>query len=801
MRKMMRTTMSMLCMAMAISTFLTGCSNTIETGSSDTREIPVEAPNSETIEMTTSETSETDSNSETSPITESATSVNVVNLNAPYTINTSGIFTERDLRTDYTINTTIALDGDSAEIQGNGATVDGSVITITEEGVYAVSGTLTDGQIVVNADGAKVQIVFMNADITCSSAPAVYVENAKKVFLTLADGSTNTISDGADYADQTDGAPDATIYSKDSLTINGTGSLTVNGNYNEGITSKDDLVIAGGNITVNSVGNAVKGKDYIAIADGNITINAGGDGLKATNATDEGMGFVYIQGGTLNITAEEDGIQAETEFVAEGGNVTVNSGGGTANAQPHMGDMMGGFGGGGMGGFGRGGWSQAETQNGTQPTPPDGQTPPEWNQDGTQHAPADGMPEAQTENTAHVANGGNIVNLVETNIDTNSADTSTEDTTISTKGIKAGTILYIGSGSFDVNTADDALHSNGDLYIAGGEISLSAGSKGIHADAKAEISSGTVNITESYEGIEAKDILVSGGTVNVVSSDDGFNASDGSDEGARGNAVSCSLTISGGNVYVNAGGDGLDSNGDLLVSGGIVIVDGPTNSGNGSLDSNSSLQCTGGLLVAVGASGMAEYPEGTQETIVMTTASSHEGGTLVTICDADGNEIFSYEPSKSWNSFIVSSSVLESGQTYTAYIGGTSTADNENGLYEPSGYQNDGTEEGSVTIESTVGFIGESGNMMGGGFGGDMGHGNFNPDDMQFPTDENGETVNPFENGGMGRGMKGDFNPDDMQLPTDENGETVNPFENGGHKGNRSGSESFRPENQETQQG
>ena len=799
MKKMMKTTMNMLCMAMALSVFVTGCSQTVETDSSQNI---TEAPDSkilETLEATVSETSEdtpdeTTAN-EVTPAENSATNASFVNLNAPYTTNTSNLFTERDLRTDYVINTTIILD-DSTEIQGSGATVDGSVITITQEGVYAVSGTLKDGQIVVNADGAKVQIVLMGADITCSNAPAIYVENAKKVFLTLAENATNTISDGANYADITDGAPDAAIYSKDSFTINGNGSVVVNGNYHDGITSKDDLVIAGGNITVNAVDDGIKGKDYVAVADGNITINAKGDGLKATNATDAGMGFVYIQGGTLNITAEQDGIQAETELIAEGGNVNIVSAGGTSNAKAHTNnDMMGGGFGGGMGGFKRGEWSQDDTQqDGTQPTPPDGQIPSDFAQGGNPPTPPDGQTPPDgfpSENTAYVENIAGMMNLMDTNV-SDTTNTATDDTSISTKGMKAGTLLYIGGGSFNVNTADDALHSNGDLYVAGGEVTLSAGSKGIHADAKAEISNGSVNITESYEGIEAKDIVVSGGTVNLVSSDDGFNASDGSAEGARGNAVSCTLTISGGNVYVNAGGDGLDSNGDLLVSGGIVVVDGPTNSGNGALDSNSSLQCTGGLLVAVGASGMAEYPTGTQETIVMTTASSHEGGTLVTICDADGNEVFSYQPSKSWNSFIVSSSVLESGQTYTAYIGGTSTATNENGLYEPSGYQNDGTEEGTVTLSDSVNFIGESGNMMGGGFAGGMGrggmNGDFNPENMQLPTDENGETVNPFENGGMGRG---NFNPDDIQGGG-----------RGGHmKGGRPDGNGFTPDAQNVQQG
>ncbi|MDE6091733.1 MAG: carbohydrate-binding domain-containing protein, partial [Ruminococcus sp.] len=210
----------------------------------------------------------------------------------------SELFSERDLNPDYSNPTAeIVLNGDSAEVNGNGVSVNGSTVTITGEGIYIINGTLDDGQIIVDADKNKVQLVLDNATINCSNSSAIYVASAKKTFITLADGSKNYISDGSvyEFADSAEDEPDAAIFSKDSLTLNGNGELEVNGNYNNGIRSKDDIVITGGKITVNAVGNAVKGKDYVAVADGDLTLTAGGNGINSSNNTDASMGFVYIE--------------------------------------------------------------------------------------------------------------------------------------------------------------------------------------------------------------------------------------------------------------------------------------------------------------------------------------------------------------------------------------------------------------------------------------------------------------------------------------------------------------------------
>ncbi|MBE6851453.1 MAG: carbohydrate-binding domain-containing protein [Ruminococcus sp.] len=603
-----------------------------------------------------------------------------------YVSDISSIFTERDLRNSYDEPiAVITCSGNSAAVTGSGASVNGSDITITDEGVYMISGTLNDGQILVNSSG-KVQLVLDGASLSCSDSAPIYVQQAKKCFLTLAEGSENFVSDGSTYvyAQEGDNEPDAAIFSADSLTINGSGKLTVNGNYNEGITCKDDIVITSGSLHITSVCNGIKGKDYVAIAGGDITVEAGGDGIKSNNATDDGRGFVYVQDGTITVNAQEDGIQAETEFIAAGGTFHITSGGGIANAVPKQKDDFG----------GRGGFK----------------------------------------------NWGNY----------DETDTA-EENSVSIKGIKAGTLLYISGGEFTIDAADDTLHSNTDICICGGKMEMQAGGDGVHADGLADFTGGTLCVTQSNEGIEAAGIRVSGdASLEVTASDDGFNASDGTSQGAMGTfSDGCALEISGGTVYVNADGDGLDSNGDLLVSGGTVIVDGPTNSGNGALDGNGSIYCTGGLLIAAGSSGMAEYPKGSQNTAVITLDSMAQGNTPVTICDADSKEIIRHTPTKTFNSFIISCPDLKDGETYTVYT--------------------DSTEIGSFTVEDTISYIGTVNGMNGGFHGGFPGgnHGNGmgggrgeRPQDMEIPTDENG-------NPSMPEGMRP---PHGMEMPTDENG-------------------------------
>ena len=607
----------------------------------------------------------------------------------------SDLFSNRDLNPEYNTTAEITLKDTTAEISGSGVTVKDSVVTINSEGVYHITGKLSNGQIIVNAEKSKVQLILDNADINCSYSSPIYAVSSDKLFITLV--GENTLTDGENYiySDDSD-EPDSCIFSKDSITVNGTGTLNINANFNDGIRSKDDIVITGGTLNINSVGDGIKAKDYIAVADGNINIISQQDGMKATNAEDSALGFIYIEGGNINIDSQQDGIQAETVFTAADGSFNVKSGGGSENSTKSHHDDFGGMGGdfGGFNGempdFGNFGGEMPDFGNFN------GEMPDFGNMQG-------GQPEFTS------------LSFVQTAEKTDISD----NTDISTKGIKANEINITG-GKFIIDSADDTLHSNSKLNISGGEYELSAGDDGIHADSEINISNGIINIKKSYEGIESSVINISGGTVELVSSDDGFNAGDGttSQDGMGTYTEGVILNVSGGTVYVDAGGDGLDSNGDIAMSGGTVIVNGPTNSGNGALDSNKEIKVTGGLLIAAGSSGMAEKPSesSTQNSVSCTFDNSYEGGTLVTLLDDDNNEIISFAPSKTFQNIVISSADIETGVTYRFCTGGTSSAENKYGLYSNGGYQNDGTESASFTADSTVSTIGSQG--MGGGFGG-----------------------------------------------------------------------------------
>ena len=684
--------------------------------------------------MTTSEkmttisagTAETTEPAEDKPVetSETVAEQNPVLLSSPVKTSENDIFSYRDLNPDYSEpDTVINLTGNGADVTGAGVTVDGSKITITSEGIYIIRGTLDDGQLVIDADSAKVQLVLDNVNINCSNSSAIYAVNSKKVFVTLADGTKNVLTDGTDYVfiDTEKSEPDSVIFSHDSLTINGTGELEVNGNYNDGIRSKDDVVITGGKIIVNAVGNGIKGKDYVAIADGELNITAGQDGIKSTNTADTSLGFVYVEGGTLNITADGDGIQAETVFTATDGIFNITSGGGSTESTKTHNDDFGGFGKG--GGFGRGGGFGM----GEKPDMPEDFNPEDFER-----------PDFRNFNPADMEVPENPETLAFSPED-NNEDTSD---TVSTKGIKASAEISILGGTFSINSADDAIHSNADVTIENGNIILETGNKGIHSDTTATINNGSVNITKSYEGIEADVITVNGGSVEINASDDGFNASDGeTNQSGMGTYTETTMVnINGGNVYVNASGDGLDSNGDINITGGTVIVDGPENSGNGALDSNGEIVVTGGTLVAVGMSGMAESPseKSEQNAVSVTFDSTFEAGTLVTLLDDTGNEIISYEPAKSFDNIVISTPDIKTGQTYTFYTGGTTSASEVHGLYETGGYNNDGTEAGNFTVESSVSYVGKQSGMGGGFGGGGMHMHGERPDDMPEPPDMNG---------------------------------------------------------------
>ena len=233
----------------------------------------------------------------------------------------SEAYSDRDLDASYEADEAVTVDL---------STVSGDY-TITAAGVYVFSGTLNDGSIVVNAgEEDKVQIVLSNASITNSDGPAIYAVEADKVFVTAADQTENTLSDGGSYASDTFGNnPDGAIFARCDLTINGTGTLTVDGNYKFGIVGKDDVVIANVTLKVTAVSDGIVGKDSVSIGSGTVTIQAGGDGIVSENSEDETVGSVLIDGGTINIqttgsTADSaKGIKAQAALVINGGSVTI----------------------------------------------------------------------------------------------------------------------------------------------------------------------------------------------------------------------------------------------------------------------------------------------------------------------------------------------------------------------------------------------------------------------------------------------------------------------------------------------
>ena len=238
-------------------------------------------------------------------------------------------YSKRDLDTSYdeASATHIALSGSSASVDGSGATVDGSTVTISSEGTYIISGELSSGQIVVDAsDDAKVQLVLAGATIHNENGPAIYAKNVDKCFVTLADGTQNSFSDGTDYTLEDDSdEPYATLFCRCDLTINGTGALNVTANYCHGICSKDDLVVTGGTLNVTAVEDCLRGRDCVKIADGSFSLVSGGDGIKSNKDTEATQGFVSITGATFSINAGDDAVQAKTYIGITDGAFSVTS--------------------------------------------------------------------------------------------------------------------------------------------------------------------------------------------------------------------------------------------------------------------------------------------------------------------------------------------------------------------------------------------------------------------------------------------------------------------------------------------
>lgn len=569
------------------------------------------------------------------------------------------MFTERDLAGTYEESGAVyvTLSGDGITGETDGVAINGQTVTITAEGTYIFSGTLSEGQIVVDADKAKVQIVFDNVDITCASSAAVYVKNAEKVFVTLAEGSQNTLRNTDEYVAIDDNNIDAVIFAKSDLTLNGTGSLTIVSAEGHGIVSKDDLKITGGTYDITAAGHALSGKDSVRIADGTFILTAEKDGIHAENADDEEKGYVYIADGDFTITSDGDGMDASSIVQIEDGTFDITAGGGAANSQKtHESDMPG------------GGMSQNIER-------PDGESMPQMGE------------KPDEESMSQMGEKPDGENMPQ--------DTTTDESSTSTKGIKAGGGMYLNGGTYQIDSADDSIHSNANITIADGTYTLATGDDGVHADDALIVNGDTITVTESYEGLEGLTVTINDGTIDITASDDGINTAGGTDQSGFGTFgdhfkgmdsaddeteettdKEMWMELNGGYIHILAGGDGVDSNGNLTINGGEIYIDGPSDNGNSAIDygDRSSAYVNGGMLVAIGSSGMAEgmSDSSKQEVLMVKLGEQMEAGD-VELTDNEGNVIVSYTALKSYDCVIISTAEVESGATYTLTTSGTMT--------------------------------------------------------------------------------------------------------------------------------
>lgn len=589
---------------------------------------------------------------------------------------------------------------------GSTITQNDSVYTITQAGEYTVTGLLSEGQIVVNADdNAEITIVLNGTSITCSNGSPIYIKNADNVKIKSEENTYNCIVDARTEADDnSDNSSsengNAAIYAACDLKLVGKGALSVTGNHNNGIQSKDDISIKNVTIKVNAVNNAIKGNDEVAIESGEIiAISRKGDGIKTSNISlsskGKQKGNVIISGGNIDIYAACDGIDAAYGVDVSGdGNLNIYTDTYSDYSEAVAADNSG---------------SSASSVG----------TPPDMNN--TQNNGNMGNPPDMNNSSSNSGNNrdmkGNFSggNRAGNGIPGNNSSGNSSKKSYSTKGIKAESEINISGAAINISSTDDGIHANSDsgvletgedgkgiISISGGTITISTGDDGIHADKELNITDGYINVLTSYEGLEAITINISGGQSFVYAADDGINA-------CTGDGTSTPLiNITGGYVDVTTGSgdtDGIDSNGSYTQSGGMVFVKGGSSSGqvSGSIDVDGNITITGGTCVALG--GICETPVNSVNAYVFSSVSFNAGS--YSVKDSSGNEIISFTLNNSYSNGWICASALTTNTEYTLYCDGSSLT-------------NWTQSAGTMGASNASGFGNNPGSFNGGGRGGNM---------------------------------------------------------------------------------
>lgn len=535
--------------------------------------------------------------------------------------------------------------------------------------VVAIELTGDTASVTGSADSDAVTISGSTVTITAAGTYELSgtLDDGQIVVASAGEGTVRLILNGVEVSNSTGSAlvvteaDEAMIVLADgsSNTFADTDGYAEDADANAALYSAADLTITGtGALEVTGNGNdGISSTDGLVIDSGTITVTAVDDGIR-------GKDYLVLTRGTVTVTAGGDGLKSDNDEDVTRGYIALT--GGTVDVTA-AGDGM-----------------QAVTD--------------------IVLAGADVTVESGGGHTAQV----------------------TDD--VSSKGVKSGVVTVIDGGTLVVDAADDALHSDGTVRVAAGEVSLATGDDGVHADTALDVIGGTLTVTASYEGLESPAISIGGGTVSVTASDDGLNASSGSTTtetgataqggGGGGGGMDSdggeTITITGGTTVIDADGDGFDSNGSATMSGGTLVVNGPTNSGNGALDVNGTFTVSGGTLLAAGSAGMAVSPDSASEQTFVAIAldSSQAAGTVVQLVDGAGAVVMAFDSVKEFQSVVFSSDELVAGETYSVYVGGTASGEIIAGVYSDGDYS-------SATNSTTV-TAGEAatGTMGGGGAGG-----------------------------------------------------------------------------------
>ena len=629
--------------------------------------------------------------------------------------NTVTITTPQDDEDESWKNNTGTVDLDNVEVTGDGISVSDNIITISKGGDFEVTGTLDDGQIVIDTE-EKVKLRLSGMSLTNKNGSAVYVKNAEKAYITLTDNTENTLTDGENYTSG-DENEKGCITSRDNLEIKGSGLLTVNGNYNHGIFSSNSIEIGNGNITVNAKNDGIHANDTLAISGGTVNVTAEGDGLQAEEILDISDGEVNVTTtGEVNASTSNDfGGRGEMKDLSQMTDDEIQS------MREQMNNNQ---------------FTQTEESDDSDDTSSKG-IKADWMLDISGG-------EVTVNSTDHAIHCTSDINITGGTLNLSSeskkgischGDVTIDDGDItitkSTEGIESKEILTINGGNIDITASDDGFNSGGTGVNQnggfGGGTNMQGGQQGGRGQIGRRNSNGQGGNqmtppempSDQNGGQMIPPEMSNGQDGNQMTPPDMSSDQNGSQmtppdmssdqnggqmtppnmQQAEGNEQDSEhhIQINGGNIKIVADADGIDSNGSLFINGGTVTVDAQATGAESAFDTDGAFIVNGGTIIGVSGSGMDESPNSysAQNVILAYTTSQISAGDEVKITDSNGKTIAEYTAVKGGSKIVYSSDKLKTGETYTVYASGE--------------------EVGSAEIESSITKIGTKSNS---GFGG-----------------------------------------------------------------------------------